>query len=674
MKNHWPGAKLACLTFVLSAALATVWAGTGTLPPSSATTISAVRVAQSGRETTVRVEAGAQLVYQQMRLSNPPRVVLDFSNARLGTPANQVSSSSEPIRDVRLGQSAGDAVRLVIDLDHFSADRVQSDASGVTITFTNVAPASGTPRAPAAPALVTDIPQMSLPVWLTTDASALAAPTNDPPAPAPAPATAPAAQQAAAPEQASSQTQAASQTQPASQTQSAAPQGAPGFAVVEAKLQPADQAPSQATGAGPMAPAEKKYTGEPISVNLKDVDLKDFFRLIHEISGLNIVVDPAVHGTVTLVLDEVPWDQALDIVLQNNDLASQVDGNVLRIATQDTIRREAEAKRTLLNAQAAAVELQTETRVLNYAKAATIAATLKRFLSPRGDILSDDRSNSLIIRDVPSVLPEIDDLIRQLDRKSQQVEIEARVVEASRAFARDLGSQLGLGIGYGANNSNVIGGASGTASTITHSSGTIPIAAAGTTSQLPLVTNFPAVAPTAGLVFARTAANYALDYAITAMENKGVGKLLSEPEGVTQNNEKLTVKQGEEIPIQTTINDTISVQYIDAVLKLEVTPQITADGTVFLDVDVENTQVDNGIPRIQGIPALDTQSATTKVLIRDGGTVVVGGVIISSQQNNVNEVPLIGSIPLIGHLFKETSVSVTSQELLFFVTPRILPD
>jgi type IV pilus assembly protein PilQ len=658
MKNHWPGAKLACLTFVLSAALATVWAGTGVLPQSSATTISAVRVAQSGRETTVRVEAGAPLVFQQMRLSNPPRLVLDFSNARLETPANQVPSSSDPIRDVRLGQSAGGSVRVVIDLDHFAADRVQSDNSGVTITFSTVAAASETHRSPASPALVTEIPQLSLPVWLTTDASALAAPANDPPAPAPAPAP----QQAAAPDQS------------ASQTQSAAPQSAPGFAVVEAKLQPGDQAPSQTTGAGPMAPAEKKYTGEPISVNLKDVDLKDFFRLIHEISGLNIVVDPAVHGTVTLVLDEVPWDQALDIVLQNNDLASQIDGNVLRIATQDTIRREAEAKRTLLNAQAAAVELETVTRVLSYAKAATIAATLKRFLSPRGDILADDRSNSLIIRDVPSVLPQIDDLIRQLDRKSQQVEIEARVVEASRAFARDLGSQLGLGIGYGANNSNVIGGASGTASTITHNSGTIPIAAAGTTSQLPLVTNFPAVAPTAGLVFARTAANYALDYAITAMENKGVGKLLSEPEGVTQNNEKLTVKQGEEIPIQTTINDTISVQYIDAVLKLEVTPQITADGTVFLDVDVENTQVDNGIPRIQGIPALDTQSATTKVLIRDGGTVVVGGVIISSQQNNVNEVPLIGSIPLIGHLFKETSVSVSSQELLFFVTPRILPD
>jgi type IV pilus assembly protein PilQ len=658
MKIHWPGSRLACLTILSSAALATVWAGTGAPPASSVSVpaaasaaISAVRIAQSGHETTVRVEAGSTLTFHQMRLANPPRVVLDFSNARLETSNHPVASTFDPVRGIRLGQSDADDVRLVIDLEHFAADRVQSDASGVTITFSAEAAPAATTGTAVVPAALTGIPQMSLPAWLTTENSALAAPTDAPPAPAQQP----------APQSA--------------QTQSSTPQEARNFAVVEATPQPVVETSAQATATASSDSGTKKYTGEPISVNLKDVDLKDFFRLIHEISGLNIVVDPAVQGTVTLVLDEVPWDQALDIVLQNNDLASQIDGNVLRIATQDTIRKEAETKRSLINAQSAAVDLITVTRVLSYAKAALMVTTLKRFLSPRGDIIADDRSNSLIIRDVPSVLPGIDDLIRQLDRKSQQVEIEARVVEASRAFARDIGSQIGLGIFAGPNGSDVFGGASGTASPIVHPTGsTLPITAVGTTEQLPLLSNFPAVAPTSGFVFSRTAANYALDEIITAMENKGVGKLLSEPEGVTQNNEKLTVKQGEEIPIQTTINDTVSVQYVDAVLKLEVTPQITADGTVFLDVDVENTQVDNGIPRIQGIPALDTQAATTKVLIRDGGTVVVGGVIVSSQQNNVNQVPVIGSIPLIGHLFKETSVSVTSQELLFFVTPRILPD
>ena len=155
---------------------------------------------------------------------------------------------------------------------------------------------------------------------------------------------------------------------------------------------------------------EKRYTGDPISVDLKDVDLKDFFRLIHEISGLNVVLDPSVHGTVTLVLDEVPWDQALDIVLQNNGLSSQIQGNVLRIATQDTLRREAEQRRDLARAQSESVELVTETRTLSYGNATKLRDVLKRFLSPRGDILSDDRTNTLIIRDVPAILPSLNDL------------------------------------------------------------------------------------------------------------------------------------------------------------------------------------------------------------------------------------------------------------------------
>ena len=190
---------------------------------------------------------------------------------------------------------------------------------------------------------------------------------------------------------------------------------------------------------------------------------------------------------------------------------------------------------------------------------------------------------------------------------------------------------------------------------------------------MPFVTSFPATGATSGFVFAHASPNFALDYLITAAETRGVGKLLSSPQLVTQNNARATVMQGTKIPIQTSINNTIAVQYINAVLQLQVTPQITADGTVYMEILVENTAVDPGIDRIQGIPALATQSAETKVLIGDGGTVVIGGVIISSQRTDVQQVPLVGSIPLIGHLFKRTSVNISSQELLFFVTPRILP-
>jgi type IV pilus assembly protein PilQ len=414
---------------------------------------------------------------------------------------------------------------------------------------------------------------------------------------------------------------------------------------------------------------------------LKDVDLRDFFRLIHEISGLNVVLDPNVKGTLTIVLDEVPWDQALDIVLQNNGLEKQLHGNVLRVATLDTIKKEAETARDVRKAENDAQEMVTVTRVLSYAKAEQMTPTLKKFLTGRGDILFDARSNQLIIRDIPSVIPNIDNLLRQLDRKSQQVEIEARVVAATRAFAQDIGTELGFAATTTSgrsfySGSPAVGGSGVTTTGVPNSPvsvGTGETTGNGATNGIPLNVNLGASAPTSGFGFSNRSPNFAIDFFITAAESKGVGKLLSKPRIVTQNNEKATVKQGVKIPIQTTINNTISVQYVDAVLQLQVTPQITADGTVFMDVVVENTQIDQGIPRIQGVPALDTESAESKVTVADGATIVVGGVIVTSSQVNITQVPLLGSIPIIGNLFKRNATSVNSSELLFFLTPRIIP-
>jgi len=222
----------------------------------------------------------------------------------------------------------------------------------------------------------------------------------------------------------------------------------------------------------------------------------------------------------------------------------------------------------------------TTTRVLSYAKATAMAITLKKFLSSRGDIIADDRSNTLIIRDIPSTLPVMDNLIRQLDRKSQQVEIEARVVEANRSFSREIGTQFGFA---GASNSgnNIIGGtgAVGT-SPIIRGPGlpTPPIVVnsggggSSTGNQMPLISNLPASVPTSGIQYAFSNANFALDLIITAAESRGVGKLLSKPKIITQNNEKATVKQGTKIPVQTIVNNTVSVQFVDAVLELDVTP------------------------------------------------------------------------------------------------------
>ena len=249
-----------------------------------------------------------------------------------------------------------------------------------------------------------------------------------------------------------------------------------------------------------------KYTGEPISVNLKDVDLKDFFRLIHEISGLNVVLDPNVHGTLTVVLDDVPWDQALDIVLKNNELARELEGNVLRIATVETLKHEADSRRAQVESETLAVEKVSVTRFLSYAKAKDVVVTVKKFLSQRGDVVADDRTNAVIINDIPKVIPTIDRLLTQLDRKTQEVEIEARVVAATRQFARDIGTQFGFGFGNSAAalGGNAAAGASPT--TVGLPTGqspayiTVPGSGSGG-STIPLFSNLGSTAPSSGLSF-----------------------------------------------------------------------------------------------------------------------------------------------------------------------------
>lgn len=623
------------------------------MKPAPASVIERIDVSRVAEQTQVAISGDGRLVYDTIRLSNPERLVLDFWGTKPKMAARTVASKSEPVTGVRVGQFKPRVTRVVIDLGRAVPYEVTALDSSLVVSF-------GTARAAVEPRPEPEPVQQEV----KTEVAETAAPAapKEVIAPTPAPAEPVMAQPVALP---ASLTERGTALASATST---SPEPAP----VSEKAAEAPAAAS--TPSAPIPQGGQKYSGEPISVNLKDVDLKDFFRLIHEISGLNVVVDPNVKGSLTLVLDDVPWDQALDIVLKNNSLDKQLEGNVLRIATRDTLKREAETQRDLAKAQAEAVDQVTQTRVLSYAKAASMRDTLKRFLSSRGEILADERSNTLIIRDIPGVFPDVDNLIKQLDRRTQQVEIEARVVAATRTFARDIGTQFGFATSSTGGRS-VYGGASAVGtSPIERGTGVPapPLISAGSTS-IPLNTDLAVDSPTSGFTFAHASPNFALDFIITAAETKGVGKLLSKPRIITQNNEKATVKQGTKIPIQTVVNNTISTQFIDAVLKLEVTPQITADNTIFMEVLVENTAIDAGIPRVQGIPALATQSAETKVLISDGGTVVIGGVIISSQRTDVAQVPLFGSIPLIGHLFKRTTVNTSSQELLFFLTPRIVP-
>ncbi len=417
----------------------------------------------------------------------------------------------------------------------------------------------------------------------------------------------------------------------------------------------------------------KRYTGEPISVNLKDVDLKDFFRLIHEISGLNVVLDPGVSGNLTIVLDDVPWDQALDIVLANNNLDRQLDGNVLRIARVETIRKEAEAKRAQLDAVALAVPKVTVTRFLSYAKSEDVVPTLKKFISARGEIIADKRTNSLIIEDIPSTIPRVDDLLTKLDRKTPEVEIEARVVAATRNFARDIGTQVGFGWG---NSTSAVGGSSQVAASPLVVDTGAPkyfTSGAGGGGAIPLFSSLPANGPTSGISFSNFSNAYRLDVILTMAESRGLLKILSRPRIVTQNNIQAVVRQGVKIPVVTSaqLGGPPTVTYVDAFLRLTVTPQITSESTIFLNVDVENTSPDFS-RTISGNPTLLTQQATTQVLVTDGGTVVLGGVIKTQNSVNIRQVPLLGDIPLLGNLFKNRAVSTETQELIFFITPKII--
>ncbi len=686
MRKQFLTVLLPMLVMVLIAASAQTQ-GAGTDAPKHAA-LQKVNVVRTADGVSVEIRAHGTVKPRLSTLDNPARIVVDLPNTVVATAHGLISVNGDGVKDVRLGMDGRSTPtsRIVVDLTQACRHELVSgsDNSLVLKLYTKPALAKAAPLVvKAQPAVAKNEVAVAPPVAQTV-----------------APATEAKLIQTSAratdfafiePSYRPKDSAAADETKPAVVDPSARATAAAGkFAVrPEGSLLPPASAAMQSSGMQPavnMAAEQKvqaaqapaitgpKYTGEPISVNLKDVDLKDFFRLIHEISGLNVVLDPNVKGTLTIVLDDVPWDQALDIVLKNNDLSRQLEGNVLRIATVETMRKEAESRRAQIEAEALAVDKVTVTRFLSYAHSKDVVPTVKNFLTQRGDVISDDRTNALIIQDIPSVMPAIDRLLTQLDRKTQEVEIEARVVAATRSFARDIGTQLGFGWGDG---KTAIGGASAVGTSPTTVGGLTPgyITAGSSTggSQIPLFSNFPVTSPTSGLTFVNASNNVRIDAILTMAESRGLLKILSRPRVVTQNNIQALVRQGVRVPIvtQAQLGGPPTVTYVDAFLRLTVVPQITSEGTIFLNVDVENTTPDFG-RTVQGNPTLITQQATTQVLVTDGGTVVIGGVIQTQNSVNVSQVPLLGSIPYLGNLFKRQSVSTSNQELIFFITPRII--
>jgi len=632
---------------------------------------------QSGAagQTIVDIATSRATGYRVLRLTNPSRLVVDLEGAHNAAGRRTYPAQSPFLKAVRVGQfrdSSPAVARVVADLIGDPRFDVHAYSGGVRVELKS--PSAASPVAVSeAPAIAEKVEPVQ--VAAANPSPVISAPSAEEAVASPPPQTPvgdakTASPQAVAPS--SFDLQNALPATAGSQEMTAAPKPEPPREAPEA-VQAARAAMTLAGGPGALAAApqgqaagaveeQPKYTGEPISLNLKDVDLKDFFRLIHEISGLNIIVDPNVTGGVTLVLDTVPWDQALDIVLKNNRLGKTLEGNVLRIARIETLTAEQEAAVKLAAAREEAQPLVTVFRPVNYAKAATIATMLKSWvgggaLSKRGNVLVDDRTNTLIISDIQTQIPVIESIITRLDKKAKQVQIEARIVRANADFSRNLAASLSAAY-VNRSGSTITAGGTGTGST------------ANSAGELPLVTTQP-VSGFGVYAISNAGARYLINAAIAMAETRSQAKTISRPSIVTQNNVPGTVLQGTQIPIQTTINNTISVQYVNATLTLRVTPQVTEDGNIFLDIQVTNATPGAIVAGLN--PSINTQQATTQVLVPDGGTVVFGGVTVTTRSRSATQVPLLGSIPLIGNLFKTSTVQDADQELLFFVSPKVLP-
>jgi len=612
-------------------------AGVSDVGPSSV--IRDLHVERRGTSTAITLQATGRLVTTNVEESKegPARLYVDLANVTSALPG--VTPVGEgAVQNVRIGISDKSALltRVAIEMSRRSAYRLEPSVDGQSLTMVIDDAVAPSPQAKAIATLAGPTkPAAPQPVAKMAQAPAPPAAVFAPPPAAPA--------QAAVPP-------------PAQTPPPAAP--APG---------------TQTTQIGPNAP---RYTGHPVSLDFQGADLRAVLRTFAEISGLNIVIDPTIQGTVDVSLRDVPWDQALDIILRANKLGYVVDGTIVRVAPLAVLADEETQRRKLADEQALSGELRVYTRSLSYARAEDLRPLLTAtVLSSRGSIQTDPRTNTIIINDLPDRLQRAGDLIATLDSPQPQVEIEARIVQTTRQFARTIGVQWGVN----GRATNTIGNTTGLAfpnqGSITGRTGGTQgppapepqIDAAATAVNLGVTGASSAI----GLAMGSVNGALNLDLVLSALEKQGQGRLLSTPRVTTQNNVEAEMTQGVQIPIQTVANNTVTVTFKDAALTLKVTPQITAANTVIMRISLENAAPDYS-KSVNNIPPIDTQRAITQVLVNNGDTTVIGGIYVSSEQTNKDGTPGLNRLPLLGWLFKREGVNDESRELLIFITPRIL--
>jgi len=642
-----------------------------------ATRLRNVQVHQTDDMTVVEIAGDGEFAYSTFRLGEPERFVVDL--AGVVNQSNQAaipvgSNSVERVRVAQFKPFPSPVSRVVFDLNDHPSPAIERTPESLIVRFpkagsragvetaSTMAPppttaaqapmhaeTMGEERAPR-PAMQEPTPskRTAAEPMVSSGQGEHVQVTNVEPAPV------------AAKSETSGGTKVRMQGEPASTNDAAL------FGTRE--ITPKSEAPvDQGEGEGPVFGArtvsnERKYFGEPIDMTLKDADVVETLRSFSKIANLNIVIQPGVSGRVTVELHDVPWDQALEQILKINGLGYEVDGNIMRIATLDTLSKEAKQQQALEQAKSLSRPLQTVMKRLSYTSAANVSRILRGsggrgILSPRGSVIVDQRTNTLILSELPEYMDTVLAIVDNLDEPEPQVMIEARIIETTKRFSRSLGISWGFDLtaGPGTGNSTGVQFPNNL-----DANGSVNLATGGQNGLL-------------NLRFGNILNTFQLDAVLNAAEEDGLVNILSTPKVATLNNHQATIQSGVQVPIQTVANNTVTVQFVNATLRLEVTPQITADGTVVMDIRIQKREVQTAflIPGATNAP-ISTKEATTQVLVRDGGTAVIGGIYEVSTDQSENRVPGLANIPIIGHLFRNRDRSDENQELLIFITPRVV--
>lgn len=653
-----------------------------------ATFLEGIEVVADGPAPVVRVAGDGEFAYSTFRLENPDRFVIDLDGVTNVASRGVWNLSGEALARVRVSQFKGEpqpVSRVVFDLAAAVEPAIERSAEGLLVRFggtgtpTTLAQDLAPPAAEPAPVPVSERVEPAPEV----EASAAQLETAGEPAPR---------------EPTATETAIVAQVDPAAfEATDSAPSTAPAYETAASAVDtvyaetPAPAAPApptladfeaadmqtpvgEATPARPMAPTagesqtvgggKKQYVGEPISLSLKDADVKDVLRSFAKISGLNVVVQPGVRGTVTVELESVPWDQALDQILKINGLGYELEGNIMRIAPTRILEEEARRNQALAQAQALSVPLRTVVKRLSYSTASQMSRILMSggrsgggLLSQRGTVTIDARTNTLIIKELPTFIDTVIAVIETLDIPEPQVMIEARIVETTKRFSRSLGIAWGF--------DGVADAAHGNTTGLVfpnnvEGSGGVSLLTGGANGFI-------------DLALGNVLNTFNLDMRLQAAESEGLINVLSAPKIATLNNEPATIQSGLQIPIQTVANNTVSVQFVNATLRLQVTPHVTAEGTVLLDINIQKREPQLAFAVVGATNApIATKEAQTRVIVRDGGTTVIGGIYEVSTDQGQDRVPGLSNVPLLGHLFKNKRRLDENEELLIFITPRVI--